>query len=475
MRLDDNKPETETPIIPDRTPIEYDIEPKTSAGNWLSGGRGLILGIALGGLVTFGVTRFTSAPRTSRTPVTPPAEAKTEAPARSVTTAIVGTTRVDRSQKATGTVAARELIPVLSQATGLQIQEIFVDEGDTVRAGQLLARLDDKVLQAQLNQAIANVATSSARLAELRAGARSEEIARAKETIRRIKAEISQADSDRDLARKRVERNRTLEAEGAIARDRLDEVLNEERNKEAIVQQARAKLAEAEQQLAELRAGTRPEVIAQAVAQLAEARSRVEIVRAQLENTRVISPVNGKISERNARVGDTTNGQNPLFRIIENGRLELALKVPETRLPAIRVGSPVTITSDADTRLKLSGRVREIDPVVDEQSRQATVKVDLPNAGELKPGMFLRGSIVTDTATSLTVPMEAVLPKTDDRATIYRVKPDNTVEAINITLGQILPSNRVEILDGLTAGDRIVVKGAAYLGDGDKIKAESGV
>jgi multidrug efflux pump subunit AcrA (membrane-fusion protein) len=310
-------------------------------------------------------------------------------------------------------------------------------------------------------------------LAELQAGSRKEEIAGAKQTIQRIKAEISQARSDWDLAKKRVQRNQSLEAEGAIARDRLDEVLNEERNKAAIVQQTQSRLGEAEQQLAQLQAGNRPEVIAQATAQLAEAQSRLAIVKAQLNETRLISPVSGKIAERNGRIGDTTNGQNALFKIIENGRLELRLRVPENQLPLIRVGAPVTITSDANTSLKLSGQVREINPIVDEASRQATVKVDLTDNTGLKPGMFLRGAIVTNTSNSLTVPMTAVLPQKDNQALVYLVEPDNTVTAKTVQLGQIMPNNRVEILTGLQAGDRIVVKGAAYLGDGDKITAIS--
>jgi RND family efflux transporter MFP subunit len=214
-------------------------------------------------------------------------------------------------------------------------------------------------------------------------------------------------------------------------------------------------------------------VIAQATAQLAEAQSRLAIVKAQLNETRLISPVSGKIAERNGRIGDTTNGQNALFKIIENGRLELRLRVPENQLPLIRVGAPVTITSDANSSLKLSGQVREINPIVDEASRQATVKVDLTDNTGLKPGMFLRGAIVTNTSNSLTVPMTAVLPQKDNQALVYLVGPDNTVTAKTVQLGQIMPNNRVEILTGLQAGDRIVVKGAAYLGDGDKITAIS--
>ncbi len=439
----------------------------------LSGAKGVILGIGLGALLTFAATHFTSGAARQPKPTPPAAEAKTSAPAQSVTVATVQTTPVNRTLKATGTVAAYEYVPVLSQAVGLQIIEILADEGDTIAAGQVLARLDDSVLQSQLAQAEASVAQANARLAELKAGSRNEEIARARQTIRRIQAEIAQAQSDWALAQKRAERNRTLQAEGAIAQDRLDEILNEERSKRSEYEQAQARFGEALEQLRQLEAGARPEVIAQAQAQLKEARSRLRVVETQLNQTRILSPVSGKIAERNARVGDTTNGQNPLFRIIEAGRLELRLRVPETQLSGIRPGQTVQITSDADSRLKLTGRVREINPVVDEQSRQATVDVDLPVSDSLKPGMFLRGSVVTNSALSVTVPMEAVLPQSSGNAIVYVVGPDNTVTARGVSLGELMNGEKVEIVSGVKPGERVVVKGAAYLGEGDKVSIRS--
>ncbi len=439
--------------------------------NWLSGTRGMFIGIGIGVILTLIGTKigsFATKPTTTPTPEQP---VKAEVTAQSVTVTTAQITPVDRTLKATGTVAAVELIPVLSRVMGLQIQQVLVDEGDTVKAGHVLLPLDNVVQLAQVSQAQATVAQAQARLDELRAGTRAEEIARARETIRRMRAEVSQAQSDWELAKKRVERNQTLESEGAIARDLLDEILTQEKNKLSILQQKQASVREAEQKLAELEAGPRQEVIAQAVAQLAEAKARLQVVNTELNNTRIVAPVNGLIAERNARVGDTTNasGQTPLFRIIENGLLELRLKVPETELPLIRVGQKVEIVSDTDTNLKITGTVREINPVVDEQSRQATIEVNLPNQKGLKPGMFLRGNIITNTATSLTVPMQAVLPQTDGSAIAYVVQNNNTVKAQTLTLGELLPNQQVEVLAGLNPNDRLVLKGAAYLKDGDRI------
>ncbi|MGK7873349.1 MAG: efflux RND transporter periplasmic adaptor subunit [Xenococcaceae cyanobacterium] len=441
--------------------------------NRLSGGRGLLIGMGIGIVLTLGGERLLSSQQTNDSTTAAPPAIASQASAQSVTVAEVETSQINRTLKATGTVAAFELIPVLSQAKELQIKQVLVDEGAFVKAGQVLARLDDSVLRAQLAQAMASVAQAEARLAELRAGTRSEEIARARENVRSAEAEVVQAESDLDLARKRVQRNQNLEAEGAITRDSLDEVLNEERSKQSSLQQAQASLREAQQQLAQLQAGPRREVIAQAEAQLAEDKAQVQLVTAQLKDTRVVAPVSGKVAERDARVGDITSSSETLFTIIENGRLELRVKVLETQLPQIRPGQRVEITSGADSSLMLSGTLREIEPIVDEESRQAIVKVDLPAQKSLKPGMFLRASITTSAATSLTVPMGAVLPQSDGSAIAYVLQEDNTVKAQPVEMGEILTRERVEIKSGLSRGDRVVVKGAAYLKEGDRVEVIS--
>ncbi|MFM7440199.1 MAG: efflux RND transporter periplasmic adaptor subunit, partial [Snowella sp.] len=140
---------------------------------------------------------------------------------------------------------------------------------------------------------------------------------------------------------------------------------------------------------------------------------------------------------------------------------------------AIGPGQVVEITSDADSRLKLQGQVREIDPTVDTESRQGTVKVELPQNSTLKPGMFLRAAVVTAESTSLTVPMGAILPQTDGSAIAYKLKPDGTVKAQPVEIGEILPNQQIEIKQGLQAGERVAVKGAAYLKEGDRVSVAS--
>ncbi|MGB7441919.1 MAG: efflux RND transporter periplasmic adaptor subunit [Coleofasciculaceae cyanobacterium] len=483
-------------------------EPRKTTFKWLSGGRGLLIGMTAGIALTLVGTRLLSSQPATTTTETA-TTISSSVPAQSVTVAEVESSQIDNTLKATGTVAALEMVPVLSQATGLQIKQILVDEGAVVKAGQLMARLDDSVLQAQLSQAKASVAQAEARLAELKAGTRPEEIAQAQARVNQEKARlnetkasipkrIEQAQSQVASAQARLKPAETrynewqkLVDEGVITQDRFNEALSEYESAKANLAEAQQRLeqarstnspeiarleaavAEAEQQLKQLRAGSRSEVITQAQAQLAQAKAQEQLAAAQLKDTRVVAPLSGKVAQRNARVGDVTSSSQKLFTIIEQGRLELLLKVPETQLTQINPGQEVQITSDSDSSLKLSGKVREIDPVVEEQSRSATVKVDLPAGTALKPGMFLQARIATSQAKGLAVPSKAVLPQADGSSLVYQLTEEGTVTAQAVETGEILPGEKVEVKSGLSVGDRVVVKGAAYLKDGDKVEVSN--
>ncbi len=435
----------------------------------------LIIGIGLGLLIAWGGAKFIS-PLGNKKSIAA-SETQTIAtdssniPARHVTITEVTTNEVARSLKASGTVEAYELIPVMSQATGLQIREILVDEGDYVQKGQILARLNSDALEAEYLQAQGAVAQAEARLAEIEAGTRLEEIARAEERVKSLAAEVARAESDLELVAKRVERNQTLETEGAISRDRLDEIYNQERINRANLEQAQARLAEGKQELAQLQTGARPEVILAVKAELLQAQGRLQLIKTQLQDATVTAPASGIIAERNATLGELTSNSDNLFTIIENGRLELRLEVPETSISQIQPQQKVQIISRYNSQ-PLIGTVREIDPIIDRQSRQATVNIDLPSQVPLKPGMFLRATISTATAQGQTVPVKALLPQADGSAIAFVVQDDNTVKAQSVEIGGILADETVEVIQGLQTGDHIVVKGAAYLKDGDSVSFE---
>ena len=433
-----------------------------------SSNQTLIIGMGLGIILTIGGMHLFKPSPAENTPIAAD-KSQIVTPKQSVTVTSVETGTIEHTLKIRGTVAAHELIPVKSSATGLSIKEILVDRGSYVNKGQVLARLDNDVLQAELTQAQAAVQKAAAQLAELKAGSLPEEIAQARQKVIGAKAKVVQAESDLDLIEKRVARNKTLATEGAIARDRLDEILNQEQVYNSNLEQARANLEAEQQALAKLKAGTRPEIIAQAQASLAQAKAKVQSLKAQLADTVVVAPGKGKIAERNATVGDLTSTSTNLFTIIEHGRLELRVKLPETLLAQVKPGQTVTITSDVDSQLKLMGKVREIDPILAKDTPQAIVKIDLPLGTDLKPGMFLDAAITTSTNEGKIVPIDALLPQPDGSAIAYVLQADNTVISQSVTMGEILPERQVEVLTGLQSGDRIVVEGAAYLKDGDSV------
>ncbi len=390
---------------------------------------------------------------------------------QSITTTTAKIINVESKIEATGIILPYELIPVMSQVNNLQIKSILVDEGDFVNQGQVLIRLDDAVLQAERRQAQAVVQQAQARLAELKAGARREELARAKESINIVRSEILEAQADLRLAQVKLERNRQLQVEGAISRDRLDELVNEALVKKTSLERSKAKLREAQQQLLELQKGPRREVIAQAQASLAEALARVKLIETRLKETIIIAPVNGKVAKRNARVGDVTSAGNnqELFTIIQDGKLELEVRVPESELRNIRPQQRVEISSTADQSINLIGIVRDINPIIDRESRQGIVNVDLPVDNGLKPGMFIQANIITTTEPRLTIPMAAVIPQNNGKGTVYVLQENNMVKSQPVSLGEIVDNNAIEILSGIRSGDTIALKGVDYLQDGNTV------
>ncbi len=461
-------------IAPGETPSPTPPQSSSPDDRQARGLRPAAIGFGLGALAAAIALQLLPA-RSSR-PAAPSTVAPEQvAPSVAVTATAAVETTVARRLDATGSVAARELLPVATQASGLQIREVLVEEGDLVKAGQLLARLDGTQLQAELTRAEADAAEQAARLAELRAGARAEEVARAREEVNSAAADVRRAESNVALARQRAESNRTLADEGAVTRDRLNELLDSLKSEEAELESAEAQLREDRQSLQELLAGTRPEVLRQAEAQLESARAEVRIARARLADTRITAPAAGRILERQARIGDVVSSADTLFTLIEGDRLELRLQVPETQLAAVRPGQTILATASSNPAQTLEATVREIQPAIDESSRLATVEVDLPPNPDLRPGMFLRARVTTSLLPGVALPSQAVLPQPDGSGIVYRIQADDTVTPVAVELGELLPQGQIEILAGIASGDRVAVEGVAYLKPGDRVAIVSDV
>lgn len=114
--------------------------------------------------------------------------------------------------------------------------------------------------------------------------------------------------------------------------------------------------------------------------------------------------------------------------------------------------------------------MKEIAPLVNAESREAKVTIDLPSTSLLRPGMFARAAITSTTVPGLTVPAKAVQPQPDGSAIIFLLSGEDKVKAQPVEVGEVLSGGRVEISKGLKPGDRVVVAGAGYLKDGDQVQ-----
>lgn len=311
-----------------------------------------------------------------------------------------------QSLPASGTVAAWQEAVVGAEISGLRLSQVLVNVGDAVRRGQLLAQLSSDTVQAELAQSRAAAAEAQATL---------------------------------EGARLDAERARALQAgsSGALSAQQLQQYLTAEQT-------------------------------AKARAEAAQARVRSDELR--LAQTRILAPDDGLISARAATLGAVVQGQE-LFRLIRGKRLEWRAEVPAAELARLKPGQPVQIALPGAGTASLRGSVRMLAPTVDAATRNGLVYVDLPasamEAG-LRAGSFVRGEIQLGSGRVLSLPQSAVLPR-DGFSYVFKVGAEGKVQQTKVGTGRRV-GDRIELLSGLKAGDRVVASGVGFLSDGDLVK-----
>jgi HlyD family secretion protein len=460
---------------------------KFSKPSRLSGGRGILLGLGLGIAIALAGTKIFSGSSPSKSASTTASTASnTNVGGQSVSVETAQMAGVIQSVPIQGTVQARDWILVIPKFPGVQIESILVEEGQRVEAGQTIAVLDNTVQQTQVTQAQAQVVSSQAKvdIAQTQKNSASAQLqsdkaqlasaqtgVRQKERILKQElAVLSEAESNlksyKSLAKAGAISSQELKSRStttiraqesvAVAEANIDSAKADVGRAEATVNQANAGIGQAEA------------TIKGAKADLANAIARVRELKTQSERATIVTaPSSGMIAKKTAQVGGLTSDK-AMFEIIRDGALELQAKVPETVLEKVRLGAKVQVQSNTDRRIKLYGQVREINPVVDNTTRQALLKIDLPSNALLKPGMFLKAALAYGNNASLTVATESVLSQADGQKLVYVLKDGNTVRSQIVSVGD--PKNgRIAVKKGLNPGDRIVLDGAGFLKDGDHV------
>jgi RND family efflux transporter MFP subunit len=243
---------------------------------------------------------------------------------------------------------------------------------------------------------------------------------------------------------------------------------------QAQLKKGQAQRLQAEQDLKRLQRLQSSRVIAEdelarAVTLLEVARAEEEELQVLLRQTRIMAPFSGVISERLAEPGDTVSRFSHLLTLIDVHSLYTELKLSEMVLPGLAIGDAVSLTIDALGPKQFSGTIARIHPLVDEASRQGTIEVMLspPPAGAI-PGQLCRVALPLRSRARLLVPYNAL--RRDTRGEFLLVVGNgNKVERRAIVSGLHF-DERIEILRGLSSGERIVTRGFLGLSEGSTVK-----
>lgn len=357
-----------------------------------------------------------------------------EVAAQSVEVVRVSQTPLVRSVTVTGTLAADEQVMLSLKVTG-RLEELRVDLGSRVTRGQVIGRLTPTDFELRLQQATAALQQARVRLGLAADGLDdSVEIERTS-LVRQQKALLDEAKLQRDRIATFVDRGISTKADldtaGAqfqVADGRYQDALEEARNRQAV---------------------------------LAQRRSEVALARQQLEDTTLKSPIDGIVRERLAFAGEYRAAGTPIVTVVRQHPLRLQVSVPERAATDIRIGQKVKVTVEGDAHVH-EGRVVRLSPAITEGNRSLPLEAEVPNpADRLRTGTFARAEIVTSEQPGIVIPhsalltfagVEKVLTVADGKALEKRVRSGRRFD------------ETIEILEGLTPGDLVIVEPGGLTG-----------
>ena len=334
----------------------------------------------------------------------------------------------ERSLRVTGELAAFEEATLSTKVAG-RLEVLSVDLGTRVKKGDLVASIETRDYQLRVAQAEAAVQAARARLGLL--GDDGEQSFQAEHA-----AIVRAADAELSDARR--------------AHERLAGLMREGNSSQSLVDAAEARLLTAESQKQEAL-----EEVSNRLALLAQRRAELEIARAQLENTSIVAPFDGAVAQRLAGTGDYLDQGAPVARLVRFDPLRLELEIPERATGALRAGLAVKAVLDGSEQA-IEGTLVRLSPEIARRSRSLVVEAEVPNPdGRLRPGAFARAEIVLDSAArTLVVPPEAIV-RFAGVEKVFVVVDGKAVEK-HVTAGRS-EEQRIEILDGLVAGDSVVL------------------
>jgi len=387
-----------------------------------------------------------------------PAAAAAAGPARRlplVTAVPAQTASIAEQLETVGEVVATNVVTIQATIEG-PIGFYPWREGDVITAaGQKLVQIDRPLYRQEVQVAEAALAVAAARLADVRAGARPEEVAQARESV----VQLEQCTEFTGANRARVE---ALVQTGALP------VEAEEKARLEHVK-CQTQLASAHQRLSMLEIGATSTALAVQEALVMEAQARLNMATARLDECRIVAPFAGIVTRVFVRAGDLATVRAPLLEIMDPISLVVRFAVPEKLAVTLQPGAAAAISLDAYPGQNFAARVQRIYPQLDRQTRTRTAELVLDEPLPLMPGMFARVKLTARFAeNAVTVADQAILTTPKGEKIVF-VLADNKVRRRSVTTG-LEQNTRVQILAGVDAGELVLVAGHANLGDGAEVR-----
>jgi len=380
-------------------------------------------------LVASGICFGLTAPGFSQTVVETKAETAGSQLLPAITMIAVRRTQLSDRVFASGFVVPKERIHIQPQINGQAIDALMVEVGDTVEAGQVLAKLSTSTSDLLLRQLEAS-----------RVGALA--------TIAQSEAQLIDAEASRDEALRVQKRMMELSARGAGST-------------------ANAEQAETNATGAKARVTVSLQSLAFAKAQLRVADARIADAKLQLKRTEIKAPFSGIVEERNATLGGVASSAGqPMFVLVRDGILELHADVAEQDLLRVMAGQPVAINA-VGLEEPISGAIDLVEPSVNENTRLGTIRISISEPDKVRSGMYAAAEAIVVTRETLAVPISAV--GHDSKGDYVYIENLSIVGRLPVETG-IRDGGLVEIINPeLQDGDLVIHRAGVFVRPGDRI------
>ncbi|WP_010467917.1 efflux RND transporter periplasmic adaptor subunit [Acaryochloris sp. CCMEE 5410] len=369
----------------------------------------------------------------------------------------VQTSPVKQTSAFLGTLEAKQGV-VLRPETEGRVTQIFVSSGSRVSPGQPIVQLSPEKSQADFGAAVANINVATAASSNAQA------------QLRAVQADRARAVAELELQNTEFQRTQTLVKQGALAKQVLDQVRRDRAS-------AQAALRAVDEQIRAAKAN-----LTQSRASLNQAKASALSAREDVQDTRITAPIAGMVGDIPIKLGSFVQAGDTLTTIIQNQTLEINLNIPIEKREQLAVGLPVELSQAQSQDILAQGRISFVSPTVNNESQSVLAKATFANPkGTLRDGQRVEANVVWQTRPGVLVPTTAVT-RLGGKAFVFIAdqpqQPDGQVPGMvarqqPVELGSI-QGNDYQVLEGIQAGETIVVSGLQTIRDGAQLRLDTG-